>query len=467
MPKSINKINPLNIKASLIFDSANDLVFGKWNSNFINRMKAFGVQESHEIEDDVPDNIKVAQYLAPIITSQRVMAAQFGNTYSVMHCEDNTSLLFDELLDHIFMIIDDGDTDDAHRELLDFKTLVQHTCGLNMSLLHSPIYQQWIATLLESRTKGDTIPGASGIIGETGATAVALNALKTASKDIKLSYNHSHFMLFVGDKLLALYSSRGSEDLAPPDLILLSIQCIAAQEYWQEHGNDTSTGDQQEIVRLPWLSTENSAIVNLSAGSGAPCAPHSLHIAEVAPRITFVVVVDMEMREVGAATQTSYQVLVNIKRVLLQRALEMLPSMLDSLEASLKKTTDALRKNKANGNLCSRLTSRMLELRKSCTTTTPLTPETTATAMQTALETVIEQLKPDIPSVKMDHPLIGLKEVLAPYVDFLCVKAKRYFSLAPYPFQYYIIILLLSLILNTLTPLLFTFMSLVKFNANR
>lgn len=29
-------------------------------------------------------------------------------------------------------------------------------------------------------------------------------------------------------------SSRGCEDLMPPDLILLSIQCIAAQEYWSE-----------------------------------------------------------------------------------------------------------------------------------------------------------------------------------------------------------------------------------------
>lgn len=416
------------MKALLIFDSGNELVFGKWDSNFINRMKAFGIEGSLDVEEDVPDNIKVAQYLAPVITSQRIMAAQFGNTYSIMHCEDNTALLFDELLDHVFMIIDDGNADDAYRELLDFKTFVQHTCGQNMNLLHSPIYQNWISALLDSRTKGDSIPGASGVIGETGATAVALSALKAASKDIKLAYQHSHLMLFVGDKLLALYSSRGSEDLAPPDLILLSIQCVAAQEYWQEHA---STSDKQDIIRLPWLSKENSAIMNLCAGSGAPCAPHSLHVAEVAPRITLAVVVDMELREIGSAIQTSNQVLVNIKRVLLQRALEMLPNMLDSLETSLKKTTDALRKNKANAALCARLSSRMLELRKSCTTTTPLTPETTAAAMQTALDTVIEQLKPDIPSLKMDQPLIGLREILAPYVDFLCVKAKRYFSLAP------------------------------------
>lgn len=98
-------------------------------------------------------------------------------------------------------------------------------------------------------------------------------------------------------------------------------------------------------------------------------------------------------------------------------------------------TTDALRKNKSNAGLCARLATRMLELRKSCTTTTPLTPETTATAMHTALETLIELLKPDIPSLKTEHPVKELKTILAPYVEFLKVKAMRYFSLGSYPFQ--------------------------------
>ncbi|CAH0683147.1 unnamed protein product [Spodoptera exigua] len=415
------------MKAALVFDSVNDLVFGKWDDVFIERMKTFSVQEN---QNDVTENNTVSQLLAPIITSQRVMAAQFGNTYSSMQCKDKTTIVFDEWLDHVFVIISEDNVDDAHRELLDFKTFVQHICGQNVNLLHSSIYQDWLSVLLESRTKGDTIPGANGVIGESGATMAALNALKSASKDIKLPYQHSHLMLFVGDKLLALYSSRGSEDLSPPDLILLSIQCIAAQEYWKEVSNEDSDENDPQIVRLPWLSTENSAVVNLCAGpTGSPCAPHSIHLAEVAPRITFAVVVDMDLREVGVSTYMANQILSNLRRLLLQRNLELLPNTLDALETALKKTTDALRKNKANSNLCARLTSRMLELRKSCTTTTPLTPETTATAMHTALEAVIEQLKPDIPSLKMEQPLKNLRATLAPYVEFLCVKAKRYFSL--------------------------------------
>ncbi|CAG4930040.1 unnamed protein product [Colias eurytheme] len=411
------------MKAILIFDSVNDLLYSKWDEEFLRRMKSFNDQEANET---ITDSHHVSQLLSPIITSQRIMAAQFSNTYTSMQCKDKTSIVFDEWLDHVFMIISEDSVDDSHRELLDCKTLVQHICGQNINLLHSSVYQDWLSMLLDSRLKGDSIPGASGVIGESGATIAALNALKTVAKELKPSHPHYHLMLYVGDKMLALYSSRGSEDLMPPDLILLSIQCIAAQEYWRELEKNNDTGN----LRLPWLSEENSAIVHMCAGSGgSPSAPHSLHLIEVAPRVIFVVLIDMDLRDVGIAAHMSSQILTNLRRILLQRNLELLPASLDSLEAALKKTTDSLRKTKGNANLCARLTSRMLELRKSCTTTTPLTPETTATAMHTALEAVIEHLKPDIPSLKLEQPLKDLRTLLAPYIEFLQVKARRYFSL--------------------------------------
>ncbi|XP_052741034.1 BLOC-3 complex member HPS1 [Bicyclus anynana] len=413
------------MKAVLIFDNVNDLLFSKWDESFLCRMKTFNGQEK---DGNITDNHHISQLLSPIITSQRVMAAQFSNTYTSMQCKDNTTIVFDEWLDHVFMIISEDDIDDAHRELLDCKTLVQHICGQNINLLHSSTYQEWLSVLLESRDKGDSIPGASGVIGESGATGAALNALRTVSKEIKCSpHQHYHILLFVGDKMLALYSSRGCEDLMPPDLILLSVQCVAAQEYWREMRENDSTS---ENVHLPWLSQENSAIVHLcGGGSGSPCAPHSLHLAELAPRVVFAVLIDMELREVGIAVHMSSQILSNLRRLLLQRNLEVLPNTLDSLEATLKKTTEALRKNKGNSTLCARITTKMIELRKSCTTTTPLTPETTATALHTALDAVIDHLKPDIPSLKLEHPVKEVRALLAPYIDFLRVKAMRYFSL--------------------------------------
>lgn len=73
--------------------------------------------------------------------------------------------------------------------------------------LRSSIYQEWLSVLLDSHSKGDYVPGASGIIGETGATATALSSLKVAAKDVKCSsFSHHHLLLFVGDKMLALYT---------------------------------------------------------------------------------------------------------------------------------------------------------------------------------------------------------------------------------------------------------------------
>ncbi|CAH2047134.1 unnamed protein product, partial [Iphiclides podalirius] len=381
-------------------------------------------------DGNITDTYMVAQLLSPIITSQRVMAAQFGNTYSSMQCKDDTVIVFDEFLDHVLMIITKDNIDDAHRELLDCKTLLQHICGQNIDLLHSPVYQDWLSVLLDSRTKGDSIPGASGVIGESGATVAALNALKTISKEIKCStYQHFHLMLFVGDKMLALYSSRGSEDLMPADLILLSIQCIAAQEYWN-NVKESKTNEVAPNSWLPWLSEQNSAIVHLCAGPAVvPCAPHSLHIAQVAPRVIFVVLVDLEMRDIGIATHMSSQILSNLERILLQRNVELLPNTLDSLEVAVKKMTDALRKGKSNAGLCSRLSQRTCELRKACSAAMPQGPEAGAGALRAALDSVLALLKPDIPPLRLERPLKDLTGLLAPYVEFLRVKAMRYFSL--------------------------------------
>lgn len=50
-----------------------------------------------EKDENITDSDHVSQLLAPIITSQRVMAAQFSNTYTSMQCKDNTTIVFDEV----------------------------------------------------------------------------------------------------------------------------------------------------------------------------------------------------------------------------------------------------------------------------------------------------------------------------------------------------------------------------------
>ncbi|KAL4713187.1 hypothetical protein ACJJTC_018832 [Scirpophaga incertulas] len=166
------------MKATLIFDSLNNLLFSKWDETFIQRMKSLIEQDNTEIGD----KLFVSQLLSPIITSQRVMAAQFGNTYSSIQCKDDTTIVFDEWLDYVIVIISHDTVDNAHREILDCKSFVQHVCGQNINLLQSAVYQEWLSVLLDCRTKGDSIPGASGMIGESGATCNSIKCSENSSK---------------------------------------------------------------------------------------------------------------------------------------------------------------------------------------------------------------------------------------------------------------------------------------------
>lgn len=434
-----------------MFDNVNDLVFWKWDEQFITCVKNLLSSTEENVEDskDGEDGVyAVSQLYSPIVTSQRVMAAQFGNTYSSMQCKDGTNLVFDEWLDHVLLVISMEDLEELHRELGDCKTFIQHICGQNFHLLQSSTYRKWLSMLLESRLKGDNIPGVGGVLGTSGASAAALSALRSVSDMLKSSaHPHFHLLLYVGDKLLALYSSRGSVDLTPTDLILLSIQAVAAQEFWDEpetgadilesgvHGAKSTSGADQAASNdsgshVPWLSSQDSAIVNLCAGNtSTPCAPHALYLAAVAQRITVAVVIDMELRDIGTTLCAATNALWTLRQLLLQGHVETLSTTAEAVESAVKKATEALRRNKANTNICTRLSSRAAELRRACSTTTPITPETAATSVSTALDTALEKLKPEIPQLDLLEALSYLQEKLSPYVDFLRVKAMRCFSL--------------------------------------
>lgn len=53
---------------------------------------------------------------------------------ALIKCAKDSLIKSFQWLDHVFMIISEDDVDDAHRELLDCKTFVQHICGQNINL---------------------------------------------------------------------------------------------------------------------------------------------------------------------------------------------------------------------------------------------------------------------------------------------------------------------------------------------
>lgn len=74
------------------------------------------------------------QLFSPIVTSQHVMASQFGNTYTAMKCQDGTNMVFDEYMGYNFMYISSEEVELMRRTLGICVTIVRHLCGPDVSM---------------------------------------------------------------------------------------------------------------------------------------------------------------------------------------------------------------------------------------------------------------------------------------------------------------------------------------------
>lgn len=53
-------------------------------------------QESEGDDSTLSPNV-IIQLFSPMVTSQRVMSCQFGNSYTFIQCQDGTNMVFDEV----------------------------------------------------------------------------------------------------------------------------------------------------------------------------------------------------------------------------------------------------------------------------------------------------------------------------------------------------------------------------------
>lgn len=74
------------------------------------------------------------QLFCPILTSQNVMASQFGNTYTSMKCLDGTNMVFNEFMGYIFIYVSNEKVDSMQRTLGVCIAIVKHFCGPDVSV---------------------------------------------------------------------------------------------------------------------------------------------------------------------------------------------------------------------------------------------------------------------------------------------------------------------------------------------
>lgn len=75
------------------------------------------------------------QLFSPIVTSQHVMASQFGNSYTSMKFQDGTNMVFDEYIGYVFICIATNEVELMRRTLGVCVSIVRYVCGPDIAML--------------------------------------------------------------------------------------------------------------------------------------------------------------------------------------------------------------------------------------------------------------------------------------------------------------------------------------------
>ncbi|XP_075223124.1 Hermansky-Pudlak syndrome 1 protein isoform X4 [Lycorma delicatula] len=120
----------------LIFDNLNDVLFAKYNRKFDNHMQKLGLLQglisprgNDSPSDGALNTNLLIQLFSPVVTSQRIMSTQFGNSYSSIQCQNGTNIVFDEYMGFLFLCIGIDSLICLQHVLSVFISFVRHICG--------------------------------------------------------------------------------------------------------------------------------------------------------------------------------------------------------------------------------------------------------------------------------------------------------------------------------------------------
>ncbi|KAL1123010.1 hypothetical protein AAG570_003334 [Ranatra chinensis] len=484
------------MRCLLVFDHLNDLLYSKCDSKFVRHVRKLGRVQGFTQEEDGDDenelNVNfVIQLFSPIVTSQRIMSSQFGNSYTSIQCQDGTNMVFDEYMGYLFVNMGFEEIDWLKRMLGVFIALVQHLCGPDVSMLKahrtrsmmvSRLLDTWSS--LVSSDQAVLVEAVEQLTVNTELSTAAISVLRDATDTIKsaLDFQRSHALIFVENKFLALYSSRSARELTCGDLLFLSLMTESVRKLQtplveQPHHATTNrpdpTGDSSmssDEYYSPESSPEqrrknrdvdsvrgalHSELVLLSGGAQwTAVMPHVVHISTITEGVSLLLlyqtcneVLSTGITEAFAAASCVANC-VSGETETARRGMERLESAMKRVFEGIKKTRPissavaaALGSNKevlhTKWDLLKRQWKEHLDDGQMASVTA------CCGGLTSGLRELYQLTVLDDSSVAsaLPHALSIAQTVaatLAHFTDFLKVKALRNFTLGSYPFFYYI-----------------------------
>lgn len=165
---------------------------------------------------------------------------------------------------------------------------------------------------------------------------IAQKTLELATENLKQDPHsqRSHGCLFVRNKLLSLYSSKQAQELAPSDILFLSI-------FLQSLTNTHAEDDGRIQSHLLLLQGQ----VN---GPFAGCIPHIVHIIQLGNDVVLMLLVEYGSLQLASGLYDIFYALHKTRMLQMQNDVDGLKPAFDKLDGYVKIVLDALKRAKYN-----------------------------------------------------------------------------------------------------------------------
>ncbi|XP_018373128.1 PREDICTED: uncharacterized protein LOC108767652 [Trachymyrmex cornetzi] len=396
------------MKAILIFDHLNDVLFVKCNKKFASHIlklaRMQGLLDDDKVFTDLDNSIPspniIMQLFSPIVTSQHVMASQFVNSYTSMKFQDGANMIFDEYIGYTFMYIAAKDVELMRHTLGVCVSIVQHVCGPDIAILKtnwqkmclvSSLLDAWFN--LRNCEQSVLTEAVEQLSVNAEVASSVLKVLHDACDKLKNSqpeFSNLHLLLLVGSKFLSLYSSKNVHDLYASDILLMILLCWVVnkkRKQNQSESNDDCCDDillpessvlkndetklnfgaklatptSEDITDLFRGSRESSVNEGLSSltdddlysqsfllGCQHNYTANAVHIFELSDSINLITIVEATNLSISSGLCDSFHYLNLINNLQFQRDIDEMKPAFDNLDIAIKKVLEGIKKNRSN-----------------------------------------------------------------------------------------------------------------------
>lgn len=204
------------------------------------------------------------------------------------------------------------------------------------------------------------VEGVERLLVSADLKTAAHRTLESVTENLKQDPHsqRSHAVLFVGNQLLAMHSSKQAQELAACDILFLSLfhQSVSAQPA------DNSDGGPNNI------STHLLLLQGQVNGPFAGCIPHIVHLVRLRADAVLVLLIEYGSLPVASGLYDIFYALHKTRMLQMQNDVDALKPAFDRLDGYVRQELDALRRAKLSGSEAEaaqrRFTSRWEVLRK-------------------------------------------------------------------------------------------------------